>query len=127
LTLAVVRDLREARSPARPDELAAFETDVLAGFVLALAAAGLADVTIQFDVAHLEQPRAWFGRPLWDMDPASSPPGRAPPRGRRVPRPPRRRPAAARHLRCAGHLADHPADSGDQLGDGVLGGHRIVC
>jgi hypothetical protein len=43
LSLAAVRDLRDARSPAGPDELAAFETDVLAGFVLARAAAGLAD------------------------------------------------------------------------------------
>ena len=41
LSLAVVRDLREARVPAGPDELLAFETDVLAGFVLARAAAGL--------------------------------------------------------------------------------------
>ena len=40
-SLTVVRDLREARVPAGPDELAAFETDVLAGFVLARAAAGL--------------------------------------------------------------------------------------
>jgi hypothetical protein len=62
LSLAVVRDLREARVPAGPDELAAFETDVLAGFVLARAAAGLADATIRSDVLHLEQVRAWFGR-----------------------------------------------------------------
>jgi len=72
LSLAVVRDLREARSPAGPDELLAFETDVLAGFVLARAAAGLADATIRSDVAHLEQLRAWFGRPLWDMEPADA-------------------------------------------------------
>ncbi len=39
MSLAVVRDLREARAVAGPDELAAFETDVLAGFVLARAAA----------------------------------------------------------------------------------------
>jgi len=50
LSLAVVRDLRKARAPAGPDELAAFETDVLAGFVLARAAAGLADATIRSDV-----------------------------------------------------------------------------
>jgi hypothetical protein len=31
LTLAVVRDLREARAPAGAEDLAAFETDVLAG------------------------------------------------------------------------------------------------
>jgi hypothetical protein len=63
VSLAVVRDLREMRSPGGPDELAAFETDVLAGFVLARAAAGLADATIRLDVSHLEQLRAWFGRP----------------------------------------------------------------
>ena len=72
MSLAVVRDLREARVAAGPDELAAFETDVLAGFVLARAAAGLADATIRSDVAHLEQVRAWFGRPLWDMEPADA-------------------------------------------------------
>ena len=60
MSLAVVRDLREARAPAGPDELAAFETDVLAGFVLARAAAGLSDNTIRSDVLHLEQLRAWF-------------------------------------------------------------------
>jgi hypothetical protein len=43
LSLAVVRDLREVRPAAGPDELAALETDVFAGFVLARAAAGLAD------------------------------------------------------------------------------------
>lgn len=48
--------------PAGPAELVAFETDVLAGFVLVRAAAGLADVTIRSDVSHLEQLRAWFGR-----------------------------------------------------------------
>jgi len=72
LSLAVVRDLREARVPAGPDELLAFETDVLAGFVLARAAAGLSDNTIRSDVLHLEQLRAWFGGPLWDMEPADA-------------------------------------------------------
>jgi hypothetical protein len=42
------------------------------GFVLARAAAGLADGTISSDVAHLEQLRAWFGRPLRDMEPAGA-------------------------------------------------------
>jgi integrase/recombinase XerD len=72
LSLAVVRDLREGRSPATPEELADFETDVLAGFVLARAAAGLADGTIRSDVGHLDQLRAWFGRPLWEMEPADA-------------------------------------------------------
>jgi integrase/recombinase XerD len=72
LSLAAVQDLREARSPAGPAELAAFEMDVLAGFVLARAAAGLADATIRSDVSPLEQLRSWFGRPLWDMEPADA-------------------------------------------------------
>ncbi|GAA2820730.1 hypothetical protein [Nonomuraea rubra] len=72
MALAVVRDLRVARAPATPDDLDALETDVLAGFVLARAAAGLSDGTISSDVMHLEQVRAWFGRPLWDMDPADA-------------------------------------------------------
>jgi hypothetical protein len=55
-----------------PAELAGFETDVLAGFVLARAAAGLSDGTISSDVVHLEQVRAWFGRPLWEMEPADA-------------------------------------------------------
>jgi hypothetical protein len=49
-----------------------FETDVLAGFVLARASAGLADGTISSDIGHLEQVRTWFGKPLWDMEPADA-------------------------------------------------------
>jgi integrase/recombinase XerD len=45
---------------------------VLAGLVLAAAPAGLSDNTIRSDVLHLEQLRAWFGRPLWDMQPADA-------------------------------------------------------
>jgi site-specific recombinase XerD len=69
LGLAAVRDLRVARPPATPEDLDALETDVLAGFVLARAAAGLSDGTIASDVVHLEQVRAWFARPLWEMEP----------------------------------------------------------
>ena len=69
MSLAVVRDLRVARAPVTAEDLAALQTDVLAGFVLARAAAGLSDGTIASDVLHLEQVRAWFGRPLWDMEP----------------------------------------------------------
>jgi hypothetical protein len=72
LSLAVVRDLRERRAPASPEEIAQFETDVLAGFVLARASAGLADGTISSDVGHLEQVRTWFGKPLWDMEPSDA-------------------------------------------------------
>lgn len=72
MSLAVVRDLRVARSPVTADDVAGLETDVLAGFVLARAAAGLTDGTIASDVMHLEQVRAWFGRPLWEMQPADA-------------------------------------------------------
>src|SRR5438876_185209 len=48
------------------------ETDVLAGFVLARASAGLADSTIQQDVGHLQLVRDCFGRPLWEMQPADA-------------------------------------------------------
>jgi hypothetical protein len=41
LALVVVRDLREQRAPRTEVEFAEFETDLLAGFVLARASAGL--------------------------------------------------------------------------------------
>jgi integrase len=72
LALAVVRDLRERRIPASEEELADFEVDVLAGFVLARASAGLVDSTIRNDTNHLELMRDWFGRPLWEMQPADA-------------------------------------------------------
>ena len=65
--LSVVRDLREVRRPASPEELADYETDLLAGFVLARSSAGLSDGTIRGEVSNLEQVREWFGRPLWEM------------------------------------------------------------
>lgn len=69
LVPAAVRDLREQRAPATAEELDRFETDALAGSVLARASAGLANATIRGGVGHLEQVRAWFGRPLWEMEP----------------------------------------------------------
>ena len=71
MSLAPVRDLRVARAPVTAEDLAALQTDVLAGFVLARAAAGLSDETIASDVV---------------MRPAGAPgrlsPGRAARRGR---------------------------------------------
>jgi len=72
LTLALVRDLREHRVPASAEELAGFETDVLAGFVLARASAGLAGSTIRNDTGHLGLIRGWSGRPLREMQPADA-------------------------------------------------------
>ena len=54
MALALVRDLREHRAAASAEELADFETDVVAGFVLARASAGLADSTIGNDTGRLE-------------------------------------------------------------------------
>ena len=64
-----MRDMRELREPSSGDEIADFETDVLAGFVLARASAGLADSTIRKDTGNLDLIRDWFGRPLWEMQP----------------------------------------------------------
>lgn len=68
-SLALVKDLREYRSAPTEEDIEAFETDTLAGFVLARSSAGLADATIRGEIGHLEQVRAWFGRPLWEMEP----------------------------------------------------------
>jgi integrase/recombinase XerD len=70
LALALVHDLRDHRVPVSEEDLADFETDVLAGFVLARSSAGLADSTIRNDTGHLQLIRDWFGRPLWEMQPA---------------------------------------------------------
>ncbi|MFF3277502.1 pentapeptide repeat-containing protein [Streptomyces chrestomyceticus] len=67
-----MRDLREYRAPVSEEEFAEFETDVLAGFVLARASAGLVDSTICNDTSHLELVRDWFGRLLWEMEPADA-------------------------------------------------------
>ena len=72
MALAAVRDLRELRAPATEDEIADFETDLLSGFVMARASAGLVDSTIRNDVGHLELIRVWFDRPLWEMQPCDA-------------------------------------------------------
>lgn len=70
MSLAVVRDLRELRPPASVEELEQFEVDVLAGYVLARASGGVSDTTIRGELSHLEQVRGWFGRALWELEPA---------------------------------------------------------
>jgi hypothetical protein len=52
LALALVRDMREQRVPASAEEFAGFETDVLAGFVLARPRRA-ADSTIRNATGHL--------------------------------------------------------------------------
>jgi integrase/recombinase XerD len=64
--------MRDVRPAAGPEDLADLETDLLAGFVLARSSAGLSDGTIRGEVSNLEQVREWFGRPLWEMEPADA-------------------------------------------------------
>ena len=64
-----MRGLRELRAPSSAEEIEAFETYVLAGFVLARASAGLADSTIRNDTGHFNLIWEWLGRPLWEMQP----------------------------------------------------------
>ena len=65
--LAAVRDLRPQLRLETPDEVGAFEQDLLAEFVLARASAGITDTTIRADVAAVVGLREWFGRPLWEL------------------------------------------------------------
>ena len=67
MSVAVVRDLRPGLRLQTPEEVAAFEQDLLAEFVLARASAGISDGTIRADVAVVVELRDSFGRPLWDI------------------------------------------------------------
>jgi hypothetical protein len=67
VSLAVVRDLRVGLRLETAAEVAAFEEDLLAEFVLARSSAGVADATIGQVVVTVCQLREWFGRPLWEL------------------------------------------------------------
>ena len=60
--LAAVRDLRPQLRLETPDEIGAFEQDLLAEFVLARASAGITDTTIRADVAAVVGLRECKGR-----------------------------------------------------------------
>ena len=70
MTLAVVRDLRPVQTLTTPDEVDAYEQDLLASFVLARASAGTSDRTISLDTSVLVTVREWFGRPWWELAPS---------------------------------------------------------
>jgi hypothetical protein len=72
LGLALVRNLREARSPQTDEEITDFEVDVMAGFVLARSSAGVGDATIRSETTNLELVRDWYGRPLWGLQPSDA-------------------------------------------------------
>jgi site-specific recombinase XerD len=68
MALAVVRELRPEPRLETSEEVAAFEQDLLAEFVLARASAGVLDDTIRGDVGPILGLREWFGQPLWEME-----------------------------------------------------------
>ncbi|MFG2987978.1 hypothetical protein ACGFZK_01435 [Streptomyces sp. NPDC048257] len=70
MTLAVVAPIRSKPLLQSPQDIADFEQDLLSEFVLARAAAGLADETISGDVDVLMEVRGWFGGPLWELAPS---------------------------------------------------------
>lgn len=67
--LAAVRSLRPELRLKTPEDVAAFEQDLLAEFVLARASAGTEDKTIRTDLSAICDLREWFGRPLWEVEP----------------------------------------------------------
>lgn len=69
MALAVLRDRRPHLVLEDADQIAAFEQDLLAEFVLARASAGVKDATVQADVSAVVALRAWSGRPLWEVSP----------------------------------------------------------
>ena len=69
MSLAVVRDLRAARPAPTPEQLDAFEQDLVAGFVLARSAARLTDESIRRDVGYVMEFRESMGRYLWTARP----------------------------------------------------------
>jgi len=68
--LGVVRDLRSPRSLDTPDEAAAYQEHLLAEYVLARLAHGVADGTIRGEIAAVEQFLDWAGVPVWEIEPA---------------------------------------------------------
>jgi site-specific recombinase XerD len=70
MSLAVVAPIRSRPLLQSHQDIADFEQDLLSEFVLARAAAGLADESISGDVAALMEVRGWLGRPLWELVPS---------------------------------------------------------
>lgn len=67
--LAAIRDLRPELRLESAEDIAAFEQDLLAEFVLARSSAGMVDQTVRQDTAVIIELRDWFARPLWEMAP----------------------------------------------------------
>jgi len=68
--LGVVRDLRSPRSLADPAEAAAYQEHLLAEYVLARLAHGVADATIRGEIAAVEEFLEGAGVLVWEIEPA---------------------------------------------------------
>jgi hypothetical protein len=70
VVLGVVRDLRSPRSIDDHAEAAAYQEHLLAEFVLARLAHGVADSTIRAELAVMEEFLGWAGVWAWEIQPA---------------------------------------------------------
>lgn len=68
--LAVVRDLRSPRSLESPEDAACYQENLLAEFVLARSAHGVADATVRGDVAAVEEFLAFADVWAWEVEPS---------------------------------------------------------
>lgn len=68
--LAVVRDLRSPRSLDSVGDAGAYQENLLAEFVLARSAHGVADATVRGDVAAVEEFLSFAGVWAWEVEPA---------------------------------------------------------
>jgi integrase/recombinase XerD len=67
--LGVVRDLRSPRSLADAEDAAAYQEHLLAEYVLARLAHGVADATIRSELAVVEEFLDWTGVWAWEVEP----------------------------------------------------------
>lgn len=72
LALAAVRDLRELRAPAPRMKSPRSRPTCCRGSYWRGRRPGWSTPQIRNDVNHLELIRDWFGRPLWEMQPADA-------------------------------------------------------
>jgi integrase len=70
--LAVVRDIRSPRSLDSVDDATAYQDNLLAEFVLARSAHGVADATVRGDVAAIEEFLAFVGVWAWEVEPVDA-------------------------------------------------------
>jgi integrase len=67
-SLAVVRDIRSPRSLDCPADAAAYQEDLLAEFVLARSAHGVADATVWAELAAVSEFLDWAGCFAWEVE-----------------------------------------------------------